>query len=139
MKVKIFDNVTKDAIYIRETVFIQEQGFENEYDETDNVAKHIVIYDEDKAIATCRLFWCQEEDSYHIGRIAVLKEYRGKGIGRIIMDEAEKLTRSLGGKTLRLGGQVHAAGFYDKIGYERCGEEYLDEGCPHIPFIKYLE
>lgn len=139
MRVKVFDHVTKEAIYIRETVFIQEQGFENEYDETDNVAKHIVVYDGDKAIATCRLFWCQEEDSYHVGRIAVLKEYRGKGIGRIVMAQAESLTRSLGGKTLRLGGQVRAAGFYDKIGYERCGDEYLDEGCPHIPFIKYLE
>ncbi len=139
MEVKIFDTIPQDARYIRETVFIKEQGFEKEYDDVDAIAKHIVIYDNDEAVATCRVFWCQEEGSHHVGRIAVLKEHRGKSLGRLIMLEAEKLVKALGGKTLRLGGQLRAAGFYDKIGYERCGEEYLDEGYPHIPFIKYLD
>lgn len=139
MTVEIFDTLPQDAHYIRETVFIKEQGFENEYDEIDKIAKHIVIYDNEKAVATCRVFWCGKENSYHVGRIAVLKEYRGTGLGRMIMTEAENLTKSLGGKTLKLGGQLRAAGFYDKIGYERCGDEYLDEGYPHIPFVKYLD
>lgn len=139
MNIKIFDGIVPEAREIRETVFIKEQGFQNEYDEIDQIAKHIVIYDGEKAVATCRIFWCDEENSHHIGRIAVLKEYRGTGLGGLIMSEAEKLTKSMGGKTLKLGGQIRAAGFYDKIGYERCGEEYLDEGYPHIPFVKYLD
>lgn len=139
MEVKIFDSITQDARCIRETVFIKEQGFEREYDEIDLVAKHIVIYDDNVAVGTCRVFWCEEENSYHVGRIAVLKEHRGKSLGKLLMNEAEKLTKSLGGKTLKLGGQVRAAGFYDKLGYERYGDEYLDEGYPHIPFVKYLD
>lgn len=138
MQVKVFDTLPQEARAIRETVFIKEQGFEKEYDDVDLIAKHIVIYDGDVAVGTCRVFWCEEENSHHVGRIAVLKEHRGKNLGRLIMQEAEKLAASLGGKTLRLGGQIRAAGFYDKIGYERCGEEYLDEGYPHIPFVKYL-
>lgn len=139
MEIKIFDSITEDARYIRETVFIKEQGFEREYDEIDHIAKHIVIYDDNVAVGTCRVFWCEEENSYHVGRIAVLKEHRGKSLGKLLMSEAEKLAKSLGGKTLKLGGQVRAAGFYDKLGYERYGEEYLDEGYPHIPFVKYLD
>lgn len=139
MEVKVFDSITDDARNIRENVFIKEQGFEREYDEIDLVAKHIVIYDNDVAVGTCRVFWCEEENSYHVGRIAVLKEHRGKNLGKLLMSEAEKLTKSLGGKTLKLGGQVRAAGFYDKLGYERYGEEYLDEGYPHIPFVKHLD
>ena len=139
MDIKIFNTIVPEARDIREAVFIREQGFANEYDEIDETAKHIVIYDGEKAVATCRIFWCDKENSHHVGRIAVLKEYRGTGLGRLIMSEAEKLTKSLGGKTLKLGGQLRAAGFYDKIGYERCGKEYLDEGYPHIPFVKYLD
>lgn len=139
MEIKIFDSITEDARYIRQAVFIKEQGFEREYDEIDHIAKHIVIYDDNVAVGTCRVFWCEDESSYHVGRIAVLKEHRGKSLGKLLMSEAEKLAKSLGGKTLKLGGQVRAAGFYDKLGYERYGEEYLDEGYPHIPFVKYLD
>jgi predicted GNAT family N-acyltransferase len=138
MNVKIFDNIVDEARQIRETVFIKEQGFEKEYDELDSVAKHIVIYDGNIAVGTCRVFWCDEENSYHVGRIAVLKEHRKKGLGALLMEEAEKLTRELGGKTLKLGGQLRAAGFYERMGYTAYGEQYLDEGYPHIPFVKHL-
>lgn len=139
MEVKIFDCLTEEEKEIRETVFVKEQGFQEEYDEFDEIAKHIVIYSNGKAVGTCRVYWCEEENSYHVGRIAVLKEHRGKNLGKLLMDEAENLTRSLGGKTLKLGGQLRAVGFYDRIGYERCGEQYLDQGHPHIPFVKYLD
>ncbi len=139
MKVKIYDGIVNEARQIRESVFIKEQGFEKEYDKTDETAKHIVIYDGETAVGTCRVFWCDKENSYHVGRIAVLKEHRGKKLGKLLMTEAEKLTLSLGGSTLKLGGQVRAAGFYEKLGYERYGEEFLDEGYPHIPFVKRLK
>ncbi len=138
MTVKYFDDIPQEARQIRETVFIKEQGFENEYDSVDHIAKHIVIYDGEEAVGTCRIFWCDEENSYHVGRIAVLKNHRKKGLGALLMKEAEKLTKEMGGKTLKLGGQLRAAGFYERMGYTAYGEQYLDEGYPHIPFVKYL-
>ena len=139
MEVKIFDKLPDEAHNIRETVFIKEQGFENEYDDIDLIAKHIVIYDGETAVGTCRVFWDDELDSYHVGRIAVLKEHRGKNLGRLLLEETEKLVKSLDGTTLKLGGQVRAAGFYDKLGFQQIGEIYLDEGYPHIPYCKNIE
>ena len=139
MEVKIFDALPPEAHDIRETVFIKEQGFEKEYDDIDLVAKHIVIYDEETAVGTCRVFWDNELDSYHVGRIAVLKEHRGKSLGRLLIEETEKLVKSLGGSTLKLGGQVRAAGFYEKLGFKQYGDIYLDEGYPHIPYCKEIE
>ena len=139
MEVKIFDVLPPEAHDIRETVFIKEQGFEKEYDDIDLVAKHIVIYDEETAVGTCRVFWDNELDSYHVGRIAVLKEHRGKSLGRLLIEETEKLVKSLGGSTLKLGGQVRAAGFYEKLGFKQYGDIYLDEGYPHIPYRKEIE
>ncbi len=139
MEVKIFDTLPPEAHDIRETVFIKEQGFEKEYDDIDLIAKHIVIYDGETAVGTCRVFWDDELDSYHVGRIAVLKEHRGKNLGRLLLEETEKLVKSLGGVTLKLGGQIRAAGFYDKLGFEQIGEIYLDEGYPHIPYCKHIK
>ena len=139
MEVKVFDGIIDDARFIREAVFIKEQGFEKEYDDIDLVAKHIVIYDDETAVGTCRVFWDNELDSYHVGRIAVLKEHRGKSLGRLLIEETEKLVKSLGGSTLKLGGQVRAAGFYEKLGFKQYGDIYLDEGYPHIPYCKEIE
>ena len=93
MDIRVFDKIPDEARIIRETVFLDEQGFEKEYDENDNVAKHIVIYDEKNAIATCRVYWDDEVNCYHVGRIAVLKPHRGKGLGIKIVTEAEKLKK----------------------------------------------
>ncbi len=138
MEVKIFDYLPDEAHYIRDTVFIKEQGFEKEYDEIDNIAKHIVIYENGEALGTCRVFYDETEQGYHVGRIAVLKEHRGKSLGRLLLSETEKLVKALGGDVLRLGGQLRVAAFYEKLGFKKYGEIYLDEGCEHVPFVKEL-
>lgn len=84
----ICNQLNDDIRYIRETVFIKEQGFENEFDEIDSVAIHILVKKDKKAIATARLYL--ENNSYHIGRIAVLKEYRALKIGSKIIKTLEE-------------------------------------------------
>ena len=88
----ICNQLNDDIRYIRETVFIKEQGFENEFDEIDSVAIHMLVKKDNKAIATARLYL--ENNSYHIGRIAVLKEYRTLKIGskiiKILEEEVKK-------------------------------------------------
>lgn len=57
MRIKVYDYLTEDAKQIREKVFMQEQGFQNEFDEIDSVAVQIVMYDETETpVATCRIF-----------------------------------------------------------------------------------
>lgn len=138
MDIKILDKINDDARYIRNTVFIEEQGFEREYDEIDSLSKHIVIYEGGVALGTCRVFFDKDIGCYHIGRIAVLKEHRGKGLGRILVTEAEKTAEKMGGTEVFIGGQVRVADFYLKLGYTAYGDTYLDEGVPHIGLKKSL-
>lgn len=138
MRIEVYDKVVDEARYIRETVFLQEQGFEKEYDEYDNVAKTIVIYDGDEAIATCRLYWDNEVNCHHMGRIAVLKHRRGEGLGAIIVTEGEKVIKSLGGKEVFISGQIQVAEFYKKLEYTQYGEVYMEENHPHVALKKIL-
>jgi GNAT superfamily N-acetyltransferase len=90
MVIKKYDYLHSDIVFIRTEVFVKEQEFEEEFDTIDNDCTFFVMYDGDKPIATCRYFVCEDDsEGYHIGRIAVMKEYRGKGlmIGLELNDE----------------------------------------------------
>lgn len=126
-----------DAKFIRETVFMKEQGFVNEFDEKDVAAKHIVLYNgKNKPIATCRYFPNKEGTVYFVGRIAVLKEFRQKSYGVVMLREVEQQIKNTGAKEIRLAAQVRAKGFYEKSGYSVVGREFLEERCPHIWMYK---
>lgn len=123
---------------VRKKVFIEEQGFspDTEFDDIDNLAYHLLLCEGEKAVATARLF--HDGHSYHCGRICVLKEYRGKNIGLMVMNELENKARELGADFLELSAQIQAAIFYEKAGYTKFGEEYMDEHCPHIMMRKEI-
>lgn len=139
MKAEIFDFLPDEAHDIRIKVFIEEQGFENEFDSIDVEAVHILMRDENSIpVATCRVFWDNRMDSHILGRLAVLKEYRGRGIGSDVVREALEYVKNSGGKKLMLHSQCRAAVFYEKLGFSSFGEVELDEGCPHIWMVKEL-
>lgn len=138
MEIKAYDKLPKEAKDIRREVFVDEQGFKNEFDDIDNTAIHLVCYDKEKPIGTARIFYDEELKGYHFGRIAVIKSYRGKGIGRELLNFAEKIVKEKGGSSLSLSAQERVSGFYFKQGYEKQGEPYLDEYCPHIFMTKNL-
>ena len=124
---------------IRKTVFEDEQGFIDEFDEidnSDNVVHMLLCYD-DESIGTCRCY--KENGEYKIGRVAVLKEYRGKGLGEELVKQAEKKIYEWGGREVVLSSQVRVQGFYEKLGYVAEGDVYMDEMCPHIKMRKKLE
>ena len=75
---------------------------------------------------------------YHIGRVAVRKKFRGRALGRAVMEALEREARVRGGEKIVLSAQLRAAGFYERLGYHRVGEVYLDESCPHIRMEKPL-
>lgn len=107
-----------------------------EFDEHDTPdAKYIVILDDDFPVATCRLYeYCPDDISASedpssdrtdstapammLGRVVVLPEYRGKGLGRMAVSEAEKWARELGYEKAVLESRDVAVGFYEKLGYK---------------------
>lgn len=136
MTIKTYNELPAEAAKIREEVFVREQGFREEFDTVDNSAFHIVLFLDGKAVATCRYF--PDGDSYKVGRIAVLKNYRGRNFGSSVLLEAEKQIAMLGGRSVILHSQLQACGFYEKLGYVPYGEIEPEEGCPHIWMKKEL-
>lgn len=124
---------------IREEVFVREQEYpiELEFDEADENCWHLVLTDNEKAIATARLLKLSE-GVFKPGRIAVLKEYRGKNIGAELLTLIIEKAKEMGAKELHIGAQTYAVGFYEKFGFKTTGEEYMDEHIPHIDMIAYL-
>ena len=132
-----FNNLSEYSREIREEVFVKEQNFKEEFDTIDNIATHMVLFLDNVAIGTGRFY--KENEDYHIGRIAVLKEYRAKGYGKIILQELENKIKEVGGEKVVLSSQKQAMNFYKKLGYIETGDFYFDEHCPHIKMVKYLD
>ena len=115
--VKITDYLTEDEKYIREVVFVKEQGFVDEFDEIDDNSIHIVFYDMDKP---------------------VIKEYRRKHIGTELLKVAERIAKENNAVKISLSAQCRAKVFYKSCGFEEIGEIYYDQYCEHIHMEKTL-
>ncbi len=138
MEFKTYEYLTEDAKMIRQRVFMQEQGFVDEFDDADLQATQIVLYDADRPVATCRIFAGKEPREFILGRLAVLKEYRGKHIGSQMVKEAETVVAQKGGTSIALHAQCRVQAFYERSGYTAFGEIGEEEGCPHIWMKKQL-
>lgn len=136
-QVKLFHALHPDSAEIRKTVFMQEQGFQQEFDEIDSRAVHAVVYDGDRPIATGRLF-TERPGCYVIGRVAVLPDYRGKHVGNAVVQALEAWAKEHGGKLVSLSAQCRAFGFYEKLGYQKTNDTHMDEFCPHVTMEKKL-
>lgn len=115
---------------VREKVFVEEQGvpMEMELDEFDPVSLHVAATGPDgTAIGTGRLL-----PDGHIGRLAVLPQWRGKGCGRAIFDALLDAARAKDMKHLALHAQTSAVGFYRAFGFVEQGEVFMEAGIPHV-------
>ncbi|KJS05261.1 MAG: hypothetical protein VR73_12535 [Gammaproteobacteria bacterium BRH_c0] len=115
---------------IRHTVFVEEQQVpeSEELDEHDPEAMHWVAWGEgNQAMATARLV------GNKIGRMAVLQEYRDKGVGSSLMRAIITYAINSGIDTLVLDAQKHALPFYEGLGFSVTGPEFMDAGIPHLP------
>ena len=116
---------------------MEEQGFHDEFDDRDASCDHLVLYEKGRPIACARIY-PEGDGVWHLGRLAVVKDCRGRDLGRRALTEAEERVKSLGGTILRLSAQTHARGFYEKQGYRPTSGEYLDQHCPHLDMEKTL-
>ena len=125
-----WESVRDDAQRLRTEVFVIEQGvpIELEWDESDEVSIHAVVYGEDnQPIATGRLL-----PDGHIGRMAVQKALRGTGIGRFLLTSLLHEAQRLGHTILVLNAQTYAVGFYLRHGFQPEGSEFMEAGIPHM-------
>jgi predicted GNAT family N-acyltransferase len=120
---------------IRFTVFCEEQGVprEIELDEHDAVSVHAVVFEKDKAVATGRLL-----PDGHIGRMAVLKGWRNRGIGGLMLQKLIGHAKARGDRQVALSAQVHAVAFYRAHGFVEEGSEYLEAGIRHQAMRRFL-
>lgn len=138
IEIRIYKNkVPAEAETIRREVFVLEQGFSDEFDGFDSISTHLVMFYDDSPVATLR-FYDEGDGSCHVGRVAVKKDRRGYGFGKIIMNEAFELARAEGFIRMTVGAQEDKAGFYISCGFEPDGERYFEQNYPHLPLSKKL-
>lgn len=121
---------------VRRAVFIDEQGVpeEMEWDAHDAVSMHWLVEDAaGRAIGCARLL-----PDGHIGRMAVLAPWRGRGIGRALLDAVLDAAHASGQPRAQLSAQTHAVDFYRRAGFETVGDVYDEAGIPHIAMQKRL-
>ncbi len=135
---KAYEILPKESEKIRIDVFVTEQGFDEEFDDIDHSAIHIVAYDDDKAVGTCRIFPSEEGGTFFLGRIAVVFEYRGKGLGRYLINQAETVASERGARRIKLHSQCRVINFYERCGYITIGDIDYEQDCPHIWMVKDL-
>ncbi|MEQ6203002.1 GNAT family N-acetyltransferase [Sulfitobacter sp. HNIBRBA2951] len=122
---------TETCFALRHAVFVAEQGYtaEGEVDALDAQSLHLLARDGDTPIATARVYL--DEGTAKIGRVCVLKERRGEGLGAQVIKAALELAVTHSASRAVLGAQVQAIGFYEKLGFTPFGDVYADEGEPH--------
>lgn len=122
---------------IRLEVFVREQAVpeEMEIDDEDPSALHFIARDmkSGKAVATARLL-----SNGQVGRMAVLKPWRSRGVGRQLMKHIIDHAHQTGYGTLFLNAQLYAKGFYEKAGFEAEGTTFMDAGIEHVRMKKLL-
>ena len=121
---------------IRFTVFVVEQHVpeELEWDGTDPACEHAIAEDGAGSPVGCgRLL-----PDGHVGRMAVLREWRGRGVGGAILERLVALARERGHAVARLNAQTHAMPFYASHGFVAVGDEFDEAGIPHRAMERVL-
>jgi predicted GNAT family N-acyltransferase len=124
---------------LRRTVFVEEQNVSEaeEWDGLDDQALHLVAWQGDRPVGTARIL--EKGRIGKIGRVCVLPEARGTGLGAALIRAALDILRTRPGIThAKLGAQTHAIGFYEKLGFVAEGPIYDDAGIPHRDMTREL-
>lgn len=133
-----------DARIVRTRVFMDEQGFQDEFDDIDELPTtiHVTLYAEGTLAGCARTFpdpdHTDEPGRWVFGRLAVLPEQRSGGFGAALLTESERLARAAGAVEIHLHAQCRVTSFYERAGYVQYGPIELDEHVEHIWMRKVL-
>jgi predicted GNAT family N-acyltransferase len=127
-----------EALELRRRVFVGQQGvtLDADRDGLDPTALHLVAVDDGRVIGTCRLVF--DGPLARLGRMAVEDDYRGRGLGAAILAEAEQQARAAGSERMRLHAQIAARSLYERGGFVAQGQQFMEEGIPHLTMEKRL-
>ena len=131
----------QEAFNIRKEVFVKEQGvpIEDEFDQYDSLQGnciHILAYIENKPVGTARI---RVVDGLgKLERICILPFYRKHGLGKEIVSYLEKVAIEMGINEFKLHGQTQVQHFYEKLGYVKSSEVFIEDGIPHILMKKSI-
>lgn len=120
---------------IRERVFIDEQHVpvKDEWDGKDDTAIHFLIQNARGDMVACARLLLEPPSLLHIGRVAVLPEYRNQGVGRYLMQELINYCHQHHpNNAIYLHAQTQRQAFYEHLGFSAKGAEFMDAGIPHI-------
>jgi predicted GNAT family N-acyltransferase len=130
----------EDALSVRRAVFIEEQGVP-EAEEIDTYdgdpgqatgAVHVVAYLDEQPLATGRLLLdALPGENAHIGRVAVLRQHRRRGLGRTVTLALHREAQRRGYGAVTVAAQLRAMPFYERLGYRAYGDVFLDAGIEH--------
>lgn len=131
--IEIKPNEDFSASYeIRKTVFVEEQNIpiENEMDGLDSVCFHIILYNDAAPVGSGRLY--VHLHVARLGRVAVLQNERGKGYATLICKALIDIAKRENAKRVTLDSQAYVVPLYEKLGFISEGDEFLEEGIPHV-------
>lgn len=141
-KVKTYKELTKDELYallkLRAEVFIVEQDcIYQDIDGKDDKALHVLGYIKDKLIAYTRVFPPETYfEQASIGRVVVLEKERENSYGFALMEKSvQAVKENYNTAIIKISAQVYLKKFYNKLGFQEKGNEYLEDGIPHIRMI----
>jgi ElaA protein len=143
MIVRKFDDLSAGELYdimrLRQEVFVVEQDCAYlDADGHDKNGVHLLHYEDERLVAYARILpmGISYSEYASIGRIAVAKENRGKGLGATITTKAVEISNELfGGAPIKISAQCYILDMYSKLGFDAVGESYLEDGIPHQAMI----
>ncbi|MET1256572.1 GNAT family N-acetyltransferase [Aliikangiella maris] len=132
------DKLLIESVYqLRNSIFIEEQGIAKALDKDgkDEASKHLLIYIDDTVAATGRLFM-RSDGVAELSRIAVNPQFRGAGLGKLVVEELEKLARSQNTSRMILHPHDYLESFYAQLGYRRVDGIHIVSGYKLITMAK---
>ncbi|HIW33870.1 MAG TPA: GNAT family N-acetyltransferase [Candidatus Paenibacillus intestinavium] len=131
-----------EALAIRIKVFVDEQGVDVEierdhYDEISAQCTHVLVMHGGTPVGTGRI--SGKDGIGKIQRVCALQQVRGTGVGSCVMEALETIAREKQFSSVKLGAQVHAQPFYEKLGYSVISDVFLEENIPHVTMQKELK
>ncbi len=142
MALKIIDFGSPEyqqMVKLRDTVLRKPLGLtftqEDLESEKDNIL--IAAFEEERMLGCCMLVE-ERPDIVRLRQMAVLNALQGKGIGRALMNFAENIARDRGYKIVKMHARNNSIGFYEKVGYKKKGDEFIEVTIPHYVMEKLL-
>jgi predicted GNAT family N-acyltransferase len=142
MALKIVDYGTaeyKQVLQLRDEILRKPLGldFSSEELEKEKEHMHMAAYEDDQILGCCMLVK-EDPETVRLRQMAVVNDVQGKGIGRALMQFAENLARDRGYRRITMHARKNAVGFYERMGYRKIGNEFMEITIPHIVMEKEL-